>query len=160
MSKKNPLDVARYILFKCAFCGDLMTNLKMQKVLYYVYVWFLVNYRETCFDERFQAWPNGPVLRSVYNKLKVFGSSPIDSSFSEISNEDDLIALKLELGDDLIFLIDKVYEKYGYKSAFELVNLTHREVAWTNARIGLGVGDQTNNELLEKDILAQHDKKK
>ena len=160
MKKVDPINIVRYILFKYTYDGDLITNLKMQKILYYVYVWFLVNFKKPCFDEKFQAWPNGPVLRSVYKELKGFQSSPIETSFANLQCEQDLAELKNLLGKDLVCLIDEVYEEYGRMSAFELVNLTHKELAWLNARKGLKVEEPSNNELLDADILSQHGKEK
>jgi len=157
---KNPLSIVKYILFKCAYYGDVITNLKMQKVLYYIHVWHLVLLKKRCFKESFQAWPNGPVLRSVYSKLKIFGSSPINPNFSGLTSEQDVLKLKEYLGAELVKLIDNVYEKYGSKSAFELVSLTHNDQAWIKARKGLGISDPSKNEILDKDITSYYGKER
>ncbi len=157
---KNPLDIVKYILIKCAYCGDLITNLKMQKILYYVYVWCRVQLKQSCFEEKFQAWPNGPVLPSVYDALKSYGASPIDVDFAGIDSEEGIIKLKKTLGKELVELVDSVYEKYGTMSAFTLVSLTHSELPWKNARKGLEVGQRSINEISDKDILAQYVEKK
>jgi len=153
--KISPQNVLKYILYKCTFYGDIITNLKMQKILYFVYVWYLVKLKEPIFEEKFQAWPNGPVLSSVYQELKQFGALPIDPDFSGLENEDDYNALLFSLGDARD-LIDEVYEKYGSLSPFELVNITHKEISWKNARKGLDDGESSNNELSDKDILTQY----
>lgn len=155
---KNPTDIVRYILFKCAFFGDVITNLKMQKVLYYVYVWAYIEFKEVLFTEKFEAWPNGPVLPSVYGKLKQFGSSPIDLSFADLESQEDLNSLVTSLGNELTELIDDTFEKYGSKSAFELVNLTHNELPWKNARKGLDTLDPSKNTISLEDIRMQYGK--
>jgi len=155
----NLKNTIRYLLFKFSFDGDLITNLKMQKVLYYVYVWYLINTGRPCFTEKFQAWPNGPVIRSAYDALKVYGSSPIDVDYSEISCEEDLQNLKENLGDVFIEIIDQVYENYGTKSPFELVALTHNESPWKVAREGLGVTEPSKNEISDKDIMKEYGEK-
>jgi uncharacterized phage-associated protein len=151
--EKDPIDVVRYLVYKCSFYGDLITNLKMQKLLYYVYVWCLVREGEVCFKHKFQAWPNGPVLPVVYRKLKQFGAAPIDPGFADLETKKDLKELKDILGDDLTLIIDKVYEKYGTKSAFELVALTHSEAPWKNA-----IQKEGRKEIEDKDILETYGK--
>lgn len=156
---REPLDIAKYILFKFVYYGDVITNLKMQKILYFIYVWHLVTFKKSCFKEKFQAWPNGPVLVSVYNKLKKYGSSQIESEFSNIKDEEDLNVLKSRIGRDLLRVSDKVLEVYGSKSAFELVSITHNDLGWLNARKGLGVVDPSNNEISDEDIINFYGKK-
>ena len=157
--KLSPIDVTKYLLYKCSFYGDVITNLKMQKLLYYVYAWCLVKTGSSCFEEKFQAWPNGPVLPSVYHELKVYGASPIDPDFTGLETKDDLRELEVRIGRAKE-LIDKVFEKYGALSAFQLVSLTHNELSWKNARKGLEVDQPSMNEIADRDILIQYDEKK
>ncbi len=157
--KKNPIDVAKYLLFKCSYYGDIITNLKMQKILYFVYVCCLVRKSRRCFEERFQAWPNGPVLPSVYSKLRSYGASPISEDFSAISDEEDLKKIKNGLGSGFVTLIDEVYDELGGKSAFELVGLTHSDPAWISARRGLQPFERSNNELSDSIIKGYYGKK-
>ena len=152
---KDPIKVVKYILYKCTFYGDLITSLKMQKLLYYVYVWNLVKTSEPCFKYKFQAWPNGPVYPIVYKKLKHYKASPIPEEFLDFKSEKDIENLTEELGSDFVTLIDKVYERYGTKSAFELVALTHNETPWKNAI----KKDQPQKEIDDADILKEYGKK-
>jgi uncharacterized phage-associated protein len=158
-SEKDPMDIVKYVLYKFAFDGDLITNLKMQKILYYIYAWNLRLNKNACFQEKFQAWPIGPVLPSIYRGLKRFGSNAIDSSFTKIKNEKDLAELIKKLGNNLKNVIDQVCQQYGTKSAFELVVLTHNELSWKNAREGLKNTEKTTKELSDEDIFAQYVKK-
>ena len=151
--------IARYFLYRCREDGELITPLKMQKLIYYVYVWTLVNTKTSLFNEKFEAWPNGPVLRSLYHKLKKYGYSPITEDFMPINDEKDLEKLKTSFGDYLD-IFDKVYEKYITKSPFELVTLTHNEKPWKRARNGLKVTEPSKNELSDKDILEEYAEKK
>jgi uncharacterized phage-associated protein len=156
--EKNIKNAARYLVFLHGFYGDLITNLKVQKLMYYVYVWNLVGNKNRCFREKFQAWPSGPVLYSLYFDLKGYGSLPINPNYSEISNEKSLQQLKSRLGK-LVHVIDSVYERYAIKSAFELVNLTHNELPWVNARKGLNPSAPSSKEISDRDILNYYGKK-
>ncbi|MEK7149700.1 MAG: type II toxin-antitoxin system antitoxin SocA domain-containing protein [Patescibacteria group bacterium] len=152
--------ITRYLVYKYTFDGDLVTNLKIQKVLYFIYAWFLLNKNKRCFTEKFQAWPIGPVLPSIYQTLKKYGSSPISPDFSKITKGEDVEKLKKELGNSLLETIDEVYKVYGIKSAFELVGLTHNELSWSRARKGLDATAKTDKELSDDDIYEQHKKRK
>ena len=153
---KDPIKVVKYILYKCTFYGDLITNLKMQKLLYYVYVWNLIKTSQPCFKHKFQAWPNGPVNPIAYRKLSKYNASPIGEDFLELKNDQDIKTLKEDLGVEFIALIDKVYEKYGTKSAFQLVALTHNESPWKNA-----MKQSTSiKEISDKDILKEYGAKR
>lgn len=160
MADTKQEELTKYLLYRHAYDGEPITNLKMQKLLYYVYVWYLVKKGERCFDEKFQAWPIGPVLQSVYDKLKVYGSSPIDVDFSDIKSNKDVEKLRASIGKDLVEIADEVYEKYGLLSAFELVNLTHNELPWKNARAGLAATEISDTQISDDDILKQYDKEK
>ncbi|MBU0580866.1 MAG: DUF4065 domain-containing protein [Candidatus Margulisbacteria bacterium] len=152
-------NIARYFLYRCNDDGELITPLKMQKLVYYAYVWTLINNRKPIINEKFEAWPNGPVLPSLYNILKKYGSSPIDGEFLNLSNEKDLSKLRESLGE-IIPILDEVYEKYATKSAFELVTITHNEKPWKNARKGLDATQPSKNPLLDKDILEEYEQKR
>lgn len=153
--KISPLNVTKYILFKCSFFGDVITNLKMQKLLYYVYVWCLIKNDVSIFEEKFQAWPNGPVLKTIYDELKQYGGTPIDPDYSAVTSKESLRSLEASLGD-YKETIDEVFEKYGSLPAFQLVALTHQENAWLNARKGLNIDERSVNVLSDDDILSQY----
>lgn len=75
-------EVARHILNYSNEKGYPISNLKLQKVLYFVQTEFLVTKDEKCFDEKILAYNFGPVVEEVYDEYKVFGGSQI-SPFNE-----------------------------------------------------------------------------
>ncbi len=157
--EKLSKNIAKYLVFKFYFYGDSITNLRIQKLIYYVYVWYLVLKRKKAFKERFQAWPIGPVLPSIYRDLKSYTAGPINPNYSSIENEKNLEELKRNLGKDLLEIIDKVFEEYGRMSAFDLVNLTHSELPWRSARKGLEITEKSSNEIKDSDILSFYGEK-
>jgi uncharacterized phage-associated protein len=157
--KTKQENILRYLLFRYLFDGETITNLKIQKVLYFVYAFYLAKNGEAPFEEKFQAWALGPVLPSIYKMLADFGSSPIDSSVMEINNDAELKELKNNLGEKITNIIDYVYEKIGTKSAFSLVTIAHNDNAWKSARGSLGPADSGKEEMKEEYIIAQYGKK-
>ena len=125
-SRVNVHDVAAYILQRQ---GE-MTAMKLQKLVYYSQAWSLVWDEAPLFDEPIEAWANGPVVRSLYNrhqgKFKVQEWNGEPKRLSPIQQE----------------TIEKVLEFYGHMSSQMLSDLTHQEAPWREARRGLGPTDR------------------
>lgn len=54
-----------------------VTNLKLQKILYFVYGFYYAFTNEELFDEGFEAWAYGPVVRKSYVRYSMFGAEII-----------------------------------------------------------------------------------
>ena len=103
-------DIAKWILTRNRLevqteDGDYISNLKLQKLLYYSQGCFLALRDEPLFDSPIEAWTYGPVVPEVYHLYKSYGSSAIDSS--DIIFDTDLI-----LPEDRNIL-EEVYSEFG-----------------------------------------------
>ena len=120
------IDIAKYFVsLSDSEAGDTISNLKVQKLLYYAQGFSLVILDKPLFDEEILAWNHGPVVASVYHELKRFGSS-------EISFED----CSVELDEADKQLLNDVYEVYGQFSAWKLKDMTHNEAPWIETTVG------------------------
>ena len=54
-------DIARYIIERCKETNRTISNLKLQKILYFVQAEFLVSTNHACFSDPIEAWDFGPV---------------------------------------------------------------------------------------------------
>lgn len=101
--------------------GDIISHLKLQKLLYYVQGFCLAVYNRPLFSEEICAWNHGPVVEEVYQLYKGFGSNhippPTEADFSAFSPEEKE-------------LINDVYTVYGQFSAWRLRHMTHEEPPW------------------------------
>ena len=119
-------NVAFYILNKMGK----MTTMKLQKLVYYCQAWSLAWDEKPLFDERIEAWANGPVSPELFDKHR--GKFVVDKEdFSEYS-DDVFTAEQKET-------MDKVIEYYGDKEPLWLSNLTHQENPWKLARANLSM---------------------
>lgn len=117
-------DIADYLLAKIdTEAGDSITNLKLQKVLYYAQGWALAVLGKPLFDEVVEAWKYGPVVPSIYHAFKKFGDGAI------MPND----APKGALPGEIAALIDQVWDRYGNMSGTDLVRQPHRESPWSDA---------------------------
>lgn len=117
-------DVARYFLALVdEESGDSLSNLKLQKLVYYAQGFHLALYDRLLFPERIEAWQHGPVVPDLYHAFKRFGSSPV-----VMDGEIDLEKYPAEVKE----LLDEVYSVFGQFSATRLRNITHQEPPWAN----------------------------
>lgn len=155
-NKISPSDIAKYYLYRSMQDGELISPLKMQKLVYYAYSWTLVKNKKKLFDEKIEAWPSGPVVPSLYQNLKHYGSAPIDESFLNVKNENELNTLFSKIPKEVKTTLDEVYENYMTKTAFELVTLTHSEKPWLEARVGLSATQTSKNAISDDAIVKQY----
>lgn len=124
MQMYNVLDIAKYIIFYCRRRGYSITNLKLQKLLYFIQAEFLVSAGSPCFSEEIEAWDFGPVVPEVYHEYKVFGNSNI------ILSEDDDFDFISELDRNKI---EEMVDEGVQYSASDLVRITHNQAPWKDA---------------------------
>jgi uncharacterized phage-associated protein len=107
------LDVAKCFinLFKDEEEG--ISNLKLQKLLYYAQGFSFQRTGLPLFDEDMEAWDFGPVVNSVYQEYKSYGRDPIRSR-SDISFSNEIEELILD-----------VAREYGQYTSGKLVSMTH-----------------------------------
>lgn len=125
-------DVANYILTQ----RSPVTAMKLQKLVYYAQAWSLVWEEEPIFNERIEAWANGPVVPELYQ---------IHKGFFKVH--------KWPQGDPTVFTKEQydtmngVLEFYGKMSSQALSDLTHSEDPWKIARKGVPDGKRSDREI-------------
>lgn len=120
--KTTASNVAKIIInFSNPSFGDGITNLKLQKLLYYSQGAFLAIKDKKLFKDNIVAWQYGPVVPSVYVKYKQYENGIINRD-----NHSDFKALS-KSGMELL---REVYDTFGQFSAIRLMNMTHSESPW------------------------------
>lgn len=156
----NVFACANYILDSLQPRGiDDLTNLKLQRLLYFAYGIHISLYNERLFDEPIQAWRLGPVVPSVYREFKAFGSSPIGSNsrarimedFTGIITTPDLLSLDSQENAEKSLAIACV--AYGNQKAWKLVDITHKEQ--TSAWAKVYNPSRPNQTLNDDDIIEE-----
>ena len=106
------LDLAKYIVTKCSTEGSPISNLQLQKILYYIQKEFLNN-DKLAFDADIEAWRFGPVVPCVYYNFCSYGSMPIDDIFKTPIKEDSVV--------------DEIIVEKRRLNPWEMVSETHKE---------------------------------
>ncbi|HHT9079557.1 DUF4065 domain-containing protein [Flavobacterium psychrophilum] len=135
------IDIANKVIASTDIAqGETISNLKLQKMLYYLQGFFIAVFDKKLFDESIEAWQYGPVVRESYFHFKNFGSSSISLKGDE--NIIDLTQSETEL-------FNEVLEEYGQFSAIKLMNMTHEELPWKKTFYKNPQGEITYNLLKE-----------
>lgn len=150
------IDISRYIIHYLNSKGDLISNKKLQKLLFYVEAWSLV-YLKSIIDEDFEAWVYGPVIPDVYREYKTFSYNPISLKYtnSNAVKEMEKISNMIGLKKNQRRLIDEVLNQYSSLSALQLENLTHSENPWIEARRGCSP-IQNSNAIIDKKTMKKY----
>ena len=141
------VDVARYFLCQVNSddAGDLISNLKLQKLLYYAQGFSLALLGKPLFSEPIEAWTHGPVVPSVYQVYKDYSASaipcPIDLDFDSFDPE-------------VLELLDEVYAVYGQFSAWKLRDMTHEEAPWIQTPQGQEISHDKMVEYFQTQLVA------
>lgn len=119
LSMISALCVAKKIICRMNETGKEITQLKLQKLLYFTEAYYMATYNKNeLFKEKFYAWTYGPVCKEVYDEYKMYLSSPIPAS--ECNN------LPL-LNENVEESIVKVCDVLGDLSSSQLIQLTHMQ---------------------------------
>ncbi|MGN6275319.1 MAG: Panacea domain-containing protein [Solirubrobacterales bacterium] len=125
-------DVAKYILER----QGSVSTWKLQKLVYYTQAWHLVWAEKPLFQDRIEAWANGPVVPALYNQHRgQFSVSKWRKGDAEKLTEREKKT------------VDRVLEAYGNLSGQQLVRLTHNEGPWLEARQGLASTERSNAQI-------------
>jgi uncharacterized phage-associated protein len=114
--------------------GDIISNLKLQKLLYYSQGLHIALSGEALFNDNIVAWQYGPVVENVYREFKVYGSGaiPVPENFDNSY-----------LSDDQLEILKDVYGVFGQFSALKLMEMTHSEMPWKSTPINGIISTQT-----------------
>lgn len=140
------LEIANKLLAKSTDydAGELMSNMKLQKMLYYQQGYHLAAFSTPLFNEDIEAWMYGPVVPCVYEHFKSHGAGGVAPEGVEI----------VRLTEDEEFLFNDVFEAYIDFSAYGLMNKTHSEMPWRTTNTGFGnvISHEKMTEFFKKKI--------
>lgn len=111
------IDVANFFIEMMQYDEDKLTNLKLNKMLYYAQGHSLKRLGRRLFDEEIQAWDYGPVVASVYQAFKQYGTDGIEQVCGEFSAD------HFTEGEQRLLL--DVGRVYGQYTGTALVRKTH-----------------------------------
>lgn len=143
------IDVADYILGKLAQGRELETA-KLQKLLYFCQGWSYALLDAPLFEDKFEAWRYGPVIRSIYGP---FAKSIQIPSGERFGGNPEALSL------DQRRIVDAVIRDYGGLGTFALIELTHMEgTPWSKVHVVDGPPVEIDDEEIRRYFKAEYNR--
>lgn len=138
-AKYDVMDIAEYVLNYCKKNYDsYISNLRLQKILYYIQGEYVGTYHEPLYDNHIEAWTYGPVVPDAYYNYNSYGADKIkgfnDIDFSIFTDREKQ-------------LMNRVIERYKEGNIWSIVAQTHDESPWK-----LNYAEYANNEIPIEDL--------
>lgn len=137
----NAEALAKYVVTKSEEDGDPITNLQLQKIMYFLQSVYCCSTKGSLlFPDEFQAWPYGPVLPNVYEQFADYGGRLIHEKFNQLPT----------LPTDIKDFVDEGIETLREKTPWDLAKTSHAPTSpygqiW---RDGEGFKQTIPNELI------------
>ncbi len=122
-----------------------VSNLKLQKLVYYVEAFFLALNNESLFKDDFEAWVHGPVVPKLYDKYKgqLNIEHDVEGCFFKFSSTEE---------EDLF---TGILGAYAEEETCALEARTHQEKPWQEVREGLDRHTHSDKTIC-RDTMAQY----
>lgn len=136
-------NVAKYMIASFQKKHAEISNLKLQKLLYYAQAWHLALYDGPLFDDKIEAWVHGPVVPNVFREYKEYAWRPITKS------------IQTPTPVTLAFHLNEVLRAYGNFDATALESMTHQEDPWKVTR-GTLSPDEPSNRVITLEAIKKY----
>lgn len=128
-------EIAQKLLYLADVQGNRLSQLGLQKLLYYIQGVAFAVYKKPAFEEEIYNWKYGPVVKEIYSEYKKYEDNPISCK------KDIKTSMALEE------IVVNILADYGIYTVGKLIELTHEEDPWLNTK---------NNEIIEKTKIFEY----
>lgn len=104
--------------------SEFLTNLKLQKLLYYAQGCYLGLYGKPLFADDLYAWKHGPVVPSIYHEYEQYKGEGITNFIAPTA-----------ITAEEYTVLEWVWENFGQYSAWKLRNMSHEETPWCTTKL-------------------------
>ncbi len=109
--------------YLCKSSSWKLTNLQVQKMLFFGQMISLGKHEQELLIEDFLAWHYGPVNAELYNDIKIYGAAPIGN----IPSSKGISPVGLQRS-----ILDTTFRNFGEMTSIDLIQLTHWKYgAWS-----------------------------
>lgn len=118
--------VANWILDASERNGIGLSNLALQKIIYFCHAWHLVETGDPLIENQFEAWQHGPVLNYIYRQFKSFEARPITgraTAMNRFTGRQEIV--QIDLPQNLADRLERIVRFYGKLEPWDLVDLSH-----------------------------------
>ena len=133
-----------------------LTPMKLQKLAFFLHGWMLATTGRPAIKEPFRAWTYGPVVPTLYDRLKGYGSGRITQYLQDVdaTTQESKALVVSDADTEFQRALDLTWEKYIGISALSLSAMTHeRNSPWDIAR-RVGPGAEISNDLIQSHFVG------
>ncbi len=139
-------DIANYFIHRANLEEDgNITNMKLQKLLYYAQGFYLALFDQPLFVDEIKAWQCGPVISEIYSQYKNFGRNSLPET--EGFNPE-------KIDPETRDLIDELYDVFGKYTGTVLTNLTHQEKPWMSTEKNSVIGHDVMRDYFKSQLVV------
>lgn len=150
---QSALTVANYFLDRASAEARALTPMQLIKLVYIAHGWHLGYFDRPLINERVEAWKFGPVIDSLYQQTKRFGSSAVSGRLPKPL----FSAAEVPVGDDTKSLLISVWGAYRHFSGLQLSAMTHQDgTPWDIAWNKKGGKNEMHAKIDDADIKAHY----
>lgn len=136
----DAIKLSGYVIQQFNNQKKIVTNLKLQKVMYYIQGYFFKNFGYAAFEDEIRRWHYGPVVPIVYYEYNSNGAAPLKCQ----DNVD------IDLYNKERNLIQTIVKKCAGINTATLVEMTHHEEPWEQTEAGALISTEIIKNYFEK----------
>ncbi|GET05317.1 phage protein [Ligilactobacillus agilis] len=153
---QNPFAVANFIIDRAMRKDKPVTNLKLQKIMFFLQGYCLFKYAIPLIDGSFSKWRYGAVEEDVYREFKNNGSMPITCEYKVADIEDCVLHIHtIKMSDDILNSdianeFEKIVDKLIDIESWELAKMVFSHSSWKDFKDEICIyeaRDYTNEEI-------------
>jgi uncharacterized phage-associated protein len=151
--------IANAVLDRAEVSARPLTNLDLQKIVYFLHGHFLLRHGRPLVEPEFEAWSYGPVHRTLYDAFKSYDDTSIEDradAFDPIRRERKVLPEPSDI--EALAIIDEFLPRYLDTPTYLLVSMTHQigtpwhetiERAKEHLNVGMKISDALIMERFE-----------
>lgn len=118
--------VANFVLDYADGGAQAITNLALNKVVYFLHANYVVQFDRPLVSAKIEAWNYGPVFRELYREFKSFGDKPISTRASRIDPTTGSREIcKYQFDESEKRFLESLVKEYVRLSPGMLVSMSH-----------------------------------
>jgi uncharacterized phage-associated protein len=123
----DPRSIANLMLDESERVGQPLTNLALQKLLYFAHAIFLIEQGRPLVSGYFEAWEYGPVHPATYQAFKSAGAEPIGFRAVKLNVANGTReSIASPRGPEIVRHISRIIQSYGRMTPGRLVDTRRR----------------------------------
>lgn len=148
---QNPFAVANFIIDMAIEKDKPVTNLKLQKIMFFLQGYCLSKYKTPLIDGRFSKWRYGPVEEEVYGDFKYYGPAPIENKSIYFNKEKiEFYSEEVNLPNEFKKILQEVISKMLDVETWKLSEIVLSHSSWKDFKdeiCAYKAKDYTNEEI-------------